>query len=344
MTLLPMLRRRWYIVVPLAALTALLAFLVGSNAPTSYQASGIVMIADPQLDPSRSALRGIDIPSIVADANSDALRAETVAAGGSEQYAVRAVGPRRLQVVASGATESATKTVEVTLRHLERAIAQAQIGDDRDPEERVRTRLLIEVPDLGSDRGGAEGLAPATEVVGTLVLQDPSDDAENPFGRRNSARLLTVAVNSESERARIADLLGQDVGFGLRTYDDRAGMLQIVLRGPHPAETLAGFPILVDVLGTELEDRQVAAAVPTGQRRFLEVLAAPQHAVDTSSTWHFPTILTVLGGLVLAAASAAAADRWLGGEDHDDPGQHSEWPSPPTSRNEPDPRRFPVHR
>jgi hypothetical protein len=298
------LRRRWYILVVGLSLSLLAAFVVDRGAPSSFRATGVVMVADPLIDPARSVLRGIEIPSVTEGATDPDVRERVVAAGGVEDYEVRSTGPRRIQVLASADLTAATTTVEVVLRHLERAVLEEQTGSGRAADERVRSRLLLDVPE-----GAVVSERDTVQVVGTLILQDPLIDSENPFGSGNATRLLSAAVTSDAERQRIGEMLGDGVDFGLATYDrGSSGMLELAIVGPESQPTIEGFDTLVEVLTAELEERQATAEVPVSQRRLLEVLAAPEQPEDTSATLHTPAVLTLLGGALLTALAAIGPD------------------------------------
>lgn len=342
MQLIPMLLRRWYVVMPALAIVGLTAFLVDRGAPSSFRAMGVVMVVEPEVDPTRSIFRGIDFASVISGATRPSVRESVVDVGGTSDYTVAAVGPRRIQVLATGKLAEATSTVEAILRHLARAVDRDQADSGRALDERVRSRLLIDVPSDDAVAAGGTTAPSQAQIVGTLVLQDPLDDSSNPFSAANITRLLTATVTSESERERISAQLGEDISYKLSEYDRRApGMLNLSVSGTEADQSLRAFDVMVDVVNDELEERQVTAAVPVSRRRFLEVLAQPQEALDTSPSWYFPALATLIGGLLIVIGGAAALDgrirarRHSGDEPHS-PRVQTAWPqATPYDRGEP---------
>src|SRR5690554_2916886 len=117
-----MLIRRWRIAAPLLALTLLVASLVEYLTPSSYIAEGVVLVAAPEFDPSRTFLRGIDLQEMVDDITDEQGREQIVEQGGSAQYQTLMVGPRRIQVLVPADATAAVPTAETVLRTLGRHI------------------------------------------------------------------------------------------------------------------------------------------------------------------------------------------------------------------------------
>lgn len=303
-----MLIRRWRIVVPLLALTLLVASLVEYLTPSSYIAEGVVLVAAPEFDPSRTFLRGIDLQEMVDDITDEQGREQIVEQGGSAQYQALMVGPRRIQVLVPADATAAVPTAETVLRTLGRHINQAQERAEVPEDERVRIRLLLEVPALEPDVENGQA-QPSDQVIGTVVLQDPIGGDANLFTVQQQARLLMSTLNSDAERERIEARTGLTT-FELRQADRRSpGSIYILLRGLDPTTTLDAFDVVVGEIADQLEDRQLLAQIPVGRRQIVEVLAAPQEAADMTPGVHLRTVLIALVGIGLTWGAAMFLDR-----------------------------------
>lgn len=303
-TILP----RWFVTLPLIALTVALAAAGYLRTPPVYESTGTVLVARPQVDPSRADAASVDARELVQASQTERFREDVTEAGGIEDFEVFAVDDVRLQVLATG--DGAVTTVGRVLQRLADELASRQAQQGVSPEERIRARLIIQAPE--ADAVGGPGFGEATtlggqrEVVGLFLLQDFTLGVDNPFGNPAAAsRLLLIEVRSDDGRARFQERLGEAVTFSVNQLDRRArDLLWITIAGPDPGRTLDGFDEVVDLLDAELDRRQEFAGIPPAGRLIIDVIAAPLETVE-----HRPgaqrTALVILagGGLVTFAAA-----------------------------------------
>lgn len=312
--MLSVLLARWFVTLPLLGLTAVLAVVGYLHTPLLYESGGTVLVARPEVDPSRAAAASIDVRELVEASGTQRFNDDVVAAGGFESFAVVAVSDTRLQVLATG--ESAVITVGRVLQRLADELASRQAGRGIPREERIRARLILQAPENGQSAG--LGLPTAhggqREIVGTFLLQDFSLDVANPFGNPATAsRLLLIEVRSDDGRARLSEQLGQDVEASVNLFDPRArDLLWITTTGPDSAAVLSSFEQVVDLLDEELDRRQALAGVPPNARLIIDILAAPlETSEQRPGARRLASAIALAGGLLTAAAGVFPVPRRL---------------------------------
>lgn len=271
--------RRWYIVTPIVLVAAALALTVQSNTPSQYQAAGSVLLANPELDPSRLPLTSSILDDVVADLQ---------AAADADEFApATEVSVYRRDVTAIGVDLSAGSEDEVRegVEAVSDALAEilAAIQEENDIPAADRTEVLPGGIEVAVDDGSFEtgGQIAASSVIN---LSDPTAGIVNPFGASaQTARVLEVALESDEGRLAMAQRAGRGVAFDItQETRDVAPIVQITTLGSDPELVLEDFDLVVDVLGDELDARQATAQVPESRRVILEVLAAPRGVMDVS--------------------------------------------------------------
>lgn len=303
MTVLDSYRRFWPVTVFLLVLILAAVLLVERGSEPAFSASGTVMIARPEVDPSRSASRAIHLSGAVAAVSRAEAREAFASEGGRDDFRVLQVSDTRLQVLASGA--GAVPGVRAVLRALADVVAEQQIAADVDVEERIRPRLFVQVPEdelasLEATQGPVTGDAP--DVIGTLVLEDPLAGATNALGGvAQASRLVLLSVNSDAGSQEVLDALPSDVRFSIRAQDRRAGeLLTVTTTGSDPSEVIDGFEVVTAAVEGELQRRQELANVPRDRWLLVDVIAAPIQAREVE-----PGLSgTALGLLVLGGGAA----------------------------------------
>ena len=303
MTLLDGYRRFWPLTLIALAITVLAVVLIERASAPVYRASGTIRIASPEVDPSRSASRAINLSSAVAEVSRGDRREAFASDGGRDDFRLLQVSDNRLQVLASG--DGAVRGVRAVLRALADVVAAQQVAADVDVSERIRPRLFIQVPedDLGSIaavEGPISGDAP--EVIGTLVLENPLAGAANPLGGVATAtRLVLLSITSDAGSQEVLEALPGDVGFSINAYDGRAReLLTVTTTGSDSSQVLDGFEIVTAAVEGELQRRQDLAEVPRNVRLLVDTIAAPIRAPEVE-----PGLSgTALGLLVLGGGAA----------------------------------------
>ena len=257
------------------------ALLLERGAASNYVASGSVMIAGPEVDPTRSAARAVDLTLAIAETSTTEAREGFAADGGRDDYRIIQVSDNRLQVFANG--EGAVQGVRAVLRSLSNVVAGQQLAAEIDADERIQPRLFIQIPEgeldaLAAVEGRVTGELP--EVIGTLVLEDPLAGAANPLDSVALATsLVLLTITSDAGSQAVADTLPDGVGFTVSGRSRQApGLLAITTTGPDPADVLRAFDAVTSAVDAELQRRQELAESPREDRLLVDVIASPLEA------------------------------------------------------------------
>lgn len=149
--LLTVMARRWYVVVPMLALTAVLAVTMPARVDPTYRANGTVVLAEPAgnaaaLNPVASAGLAANADALATIAGLPDAKAEVEAAGLSTQYAVESDGSVLL-IEAGGATSAeAAETVQFVEQLLTDRLNRQQENVGAPPESYLSVVPLISDP------------------------------------------------------------------------------------------------------------------------------------------------------------------------------------------------------
>lgn len=297
--------RFWPLVLPVLFITGLAAFILDARVPETFTATGTVMVARPEVDPSRAASSSVDLGAAIRDASTMDARTAVLERGGRDDYRIVQVSANRAQVLATG--DGAIPGVRAVLRALSDGVASQQLAASIAVDERIQPRLFVQVPEddleaLAAVDAPIDGDPP--EVVGTLVLEDPLAGAENPLGGPALAtRLVLLSINSDAGTQSLEGSLPEGVAFQVNAFDRRAReILTVSTTGPDQEETLASFSIVTEAVADELERRQEQAEVPSEARLLVDLIAAPLQAQENEPALiRAATIVLVLGLLVAVA-------------------------------------------
>ena len=306
MTLIETFQRYWVLSVALALATLIGVGLLEQGGEPSYTTSGTVMIAPPEVDPSRAAPRAVNLASAIAQTATSATREAIAADGGRDDYRIIQVNQQRAQVLATG--DGAVPAVRAVLRALSDVVAAQQVEADVDTEDRIRPRMFVQIPDddldaLGAIEGSVAGEPP--EVVGTLVLENPLAGAKNPLGGTDAAaRLVLLRINSDDGSEEIRAELAEGAGFSLNAFDRRApDLLTITTRATTPRDALSAFDVVSSAVETELDRRQEVAGVPSQARLLIDVIAKPVDATEEDGGLSSSALALLVLGLGTAVAA-----------------------------------------
>lgn len=306
MTLLQAFRTYGWLSAAIALVTISAVFLLERGGTASFSAAGSIMIARPEVDPSRAASREVNLTGAIADTSTADAREAFAADGGRDDYRIIQVSESRAQVLASG--EGAVPGVRAVLRSLADHVAGQQLAAQIEAEERIRPRLFLQIPvddlaALGAIEGSVSGELP--EVVGTFVLEDPLAGAENPLGGTAAAtRLVLLRVNSDDGTQELLEELPRGASFGINAFDRQAReLLTVTTNAASPADALQAFDTVTAAVEAELARRQELAEVPSDARLLVDVIAAPINAVEADEGLSGRALVLLVLGLGGALAA-----------------------------------------
>lgn len=210
--------RRWYIVMPVLALAAVVTLNVVRNVPPTFQASGSVLLASPGVarDPSAPALNpfaNLDYSSgvvagIVAELMQDkAVKKRLVAVGADPNYTLGTPTGSNAPTIGIESTAAtpdlAVNTVNLVIKGVQDELTVRQRDAGGPPETWIRALILIsptEADRLVSGKVRASAALAALSVVAAISLAFLAESIG--VGRRRRAAERAVA---EPERAAPAD-------------------------------------------------------------------------------------------------------------------------------------------
>jgi hypothetical protein len=303
-SLIALLWRQRRITLPILALTVVASVVAQVTAPPHYRAVGSVVLATSSQDPSR-------LPESIAQV-SDAM-AEMQRAEVRDTFLVEdadfsaSMLDRTTLVVGASArrADAAEETVTAAVTWLRTAIEERQDLADIPPGDRLEGRLLT--PTVVARRTAA-GTYAAEAVVWVDGL---SGAQQNPYQASPvTTRLLSLSLASTEGRETIATRIGPNITY-IVAHDPWGPLptLDIVTEGPDRRQVIEAFAAITTVLQLELEGRQSRAQVPLAQRIFVDVLAQPATAEDTSPAVSPLAVVVAMLGLALAGGAAAVRER-----------------------------------
>jgi hypothetical protein len=294
--------RRWYVSVPVVLVAAAGAFAIQTTTPSAYEATGQILLINPELDPSGLPITDVDLNEFVRLLDSETVR-EAVTVGEADYLA-------RLD-------DQGAFVLTTTAPNRQDAEATVALVDEW-ARERVDELQREDVPD--GERIQLRGGASATtvrddqtdEYISTAVfsLTDPTASSVNPLAASNATvRLLIVAVDNDAGRAELRARYGLAADYELtQSARDAAPIMGIVVTGTEPRTVLDAFETVRSEIAVELDSRQDRALVPQARRTRVETLAAPQTVRDISPPVSRAAAAVLgLGGL-MAIALAIAID------------------------------------
>jgi hypothetical protein len=304
-SLAALLLRHWRVTAPILLLTAIAFGLVQANAPSTYRASGTVMLATPAQDPSRLPASIIQLSDAIDEMQRFEIR-ESLAVGDASVSA-RLVDRTTLVIASSSSNgRDAERSVTEAIRWLQTELTSRQEAGGIAEVDRLTGRLLT--PTVVARRLGDDAFA--AEAV--MWVDGLGGAEENPFqASPATARLLIVALSGVEGRGSIEDRIDPGVNYAISqdATEDLAALV-IATQGSDADEILAAFDAIVAVMDLELGGRQARAQVPVARRVFLDVLSRPQVATDESPSVHpVPALIALLGIAAAGGAGAVAHSR-----------------------------------
>jgi hypothetical protein len=286
--------RRWYVVLPVVAISIGVAAFTQLQVEREYRAQGTLLLASPELDPSRSPRVPTELDAAVQRFRTSEGVAELVAAGASEDFTLTRLDALQVQVVVPATGAAAERTASVALEAIAESVLERQLEADIPEGERVTWSTNIAAQALGAEAqlGDATVDDPAVEesnaspavTVGLVSLQDPAAGRTNPFvAGDTTSRLLQYGIQSDAGRLAVFDRVANSAFLGFEmTPQGSPGLIQVVTTARAPDVAVESFTAVQETLAMDLDARQDRADVPTSQRLTLEVVAAPGSPVDVT--------------------------------------------------------------
>ena len=309
--------RRWYVVLPIVVGAMAVAFYISSTIPPQYEARGQILLASPDLDPSNLPRSSVDLSELAGQLVTDAVQAPLLV--GDTSLEVSASGDSLSLVLRSSSPTDSLASNQNVVAWLNEQVEDRQEDGGFEPDERVVLRSATQelgeegaLPDGESD-GGAASADEAT-VATTVQIDDPAARVVNPFGASNqTARVLTVAIQSDEGRRRVAERTGPGVAFTLgQDARDAAAILTVTTIGADPQAVLDAYDHVTAEIRASLAEREERAEVPPTRRTRIEPIAAPQTVSDVSPPLDRSVAAIIgLGGLA-AVALAVMLDSFAG--------------------------------
>jgi hypothetical protein len=295
--------RRWYVSVPIVVATLVGAVVLQSNVPSQFRTSGSVWLVDPQFDPARLPdPEGLLDDAIAELQGTDALDEITI---GDAEIAVGSIGEATVEAIATAESpEGAQQSVEAALIRLEEEVERLQSAEAREVDASLQTQVItpvITAEQLDDGRFRASG---------SVQIFDPTAGTANPYPAGGSTvRVLQVAATSDAGRMRVAERLGQPVGYTVTSEPhDAAPIMNVETSGPDPEVVLDGFIAVQQVIAEELDARQERAAVPVSRRLTVETLAQPEFVTDESPPLDRLVAMTAALGMMAAVGLTVAVE------------------------------------
>lgn len=280
-TLIKVVFRRWYVVLPVLAATIGLAYQVQTTVPSEFQANGWLVMQPPDLEGAGGAIDPVFLSQGIELAD-------------GAQYTVSPAEEGRFGIAVSADSAGAAEDgIAVVIAALDEAIASVQEANDVAPAQ--RQELRTESPDVV-----AEVQEDGTYVAQAgMYLYNSTPITPNPYTlSEGTATLLQVTVNGQTGQRRYAELAGPGVGFTLGLGDD-GGLLSVLTFGSDERQVVEGFDHVGTLANETLDQLQDEAGVDPSNRLTVEVADAPLAASDVSPPLNRAVAgILALGGLL----------------------------------------------
>lgn len=292
--IIKMLRRRWYVIVPISAVTLAFALYVHMNTPPEYQATGFLQLETPELDRAQDPISATIDPVALS---------ENIGAQGDVSFSVSPLEGQYFTITAaSGEAPAAVAAVDQIINDLSAQVAELQDDEGIPAEERVELRMAV--PEVAVEtRPDATQIATARMFLYNASAVGP----ENPYGPdASTGRLLQVAAMSDAGQQQFDQLAGEDIEFEVDLdARDAAALLEVLTTGPDPVAVVDAFHDVRSIMAEDLAARQDRADVPESQRITIEALAGPLEATDESPPVSRAAVgILALGGLLALGVAA----------------------------------------
>jgi hypothetical protein len=176
--------RRWYISVPLVALTAALCVLTWKTARPDYNATSYVQLTPPTQDPTKTATEAQQIVNpwmtlgITSLSNSaklvtlDSTFLKSLKDGGYSENVSMEEGfpnPTVTIYIVGNSEQQVRKTTDLVMSRYEAAVQQLQVDQGVRPSSMIKTFELGDGPNIEESRGKVKRAALAVGAVGLLL-------------------------------------------------------------------------------------------------------------------------------------------------------------------------------
>lgn len=326
------LRRRWWVLVAVLALTVVALVLTVVSLKSQYEATAALHLAQPELRASETessnhrdavTLSPLVVTEIV---EGDSTREKLGYATGTTDYSVALIGEGVLQVEATSAEAApVVPAANAVLDEIERLIADANAQDSL-------TRMSIEIlsrPSVVRERPvpldddmvtGEEGEQPQIEYYATGSVLLAVDEVEtvtprNPYtASSGTLRVMLEVADAEAVRDAILDEFDDDEADYefVFTAGDEAPIVYVVATARSSQDAMDTLEAVVALLDEELRSRQVEAGADESTHIWYQRLSYPDEAEPVAGSLRRPIATVLVLGIVAAISLAVLADSIIG--------------------------------
>ncbi len=318
LTLLGVLLRRWYVLVPGVILAVVGGYFVNQSVDPVYEVEGVYLLGSGTGQEGNGALDGETTGdpvatsgrAIAAVVEGDEVRSTLAEQGLTADYTVTYEPDAQLFRVEATARreEGVVETADAVLERVQEEIERRQAALGVDAAERpvleVLTRPSIAV---ASQETAPDGTAvTAFSSQGVLAVLDASPRAANPVPpNQATAQLLETTIDSDAREALLQEELGLTSRYNISTdRRDELPFVTIRASGTEPDDVLSTLEAVRADMQAELDQRQDEAGVDPAERTELREVAVPAEAEAEAGQAIRPTLTVV--GLIIALAVGGA--------------------------------------
>lgn len=323
------LRRRWFVVVPILLITAGGVIWVSSESNAEYEATAILLLADPRVvgtdtggltDTETGAVDDggamLDTPVVIQVVEGDTTRSRLGLTADAVDYTVTEVGEGVLKVEAtSPSQDSVVEAANTVIAEIDRVVQEL---DDADESRTADMRVLSEarVPrqrTILNEGGEGETEYYAAGSVQLDIAQDMSS-LQSPY----TASAGTLRVLEEAASAsRVTESIREEVGDAQARFElvyqlrDAAPIVHVVATGSSPETTMDTLETVLGYLDADLAERQAVTGADESTWIEFQRLAMPEDAQTPEGRLRRPIVTIIALGVVAAASLAVLVDTLL---------------------------------
>lgn len=325
------LRRRWWVVAPILLLTAGGIIWVSSEANAEYEATAILLLAEPRVagtdtggEPENGTVDedgAILDPSVVIQiVEGDATRSNLGASASTIDYTVTEVGEGVLRVEAtSSSPDSVVAVVNTVIGEVDRVVQELDAADEnRSATTRVlaRARVPRQRTTLNEDgEGETEYYASGSvqlDITDTSGLQSPYTASAGTL--RVLEEAASTPTVTESIREEVDDPRARfELDYQLR---DAAPIVHVIATGSSPESTMGTLEAVLGYLDADLAERQALTGAEESTWVEFQRLAMPEEAQSPEGRLRRPIVTILVLGFLAAASLAVLVDALMSQERH----------------------------
>jgi capsular polysaccharide biosynthesis protein len=284
--------RRWYVVLPLLFLAGIAAFGAASRMEPEYGASGSVVVID------RISAGNPVGPAVLAEIVQDgAIRNELRSRGADAGYQIAVGDEGILKVVANSPDpQQAVNTVGAVLDMLAEQMESRQAAGDVSAELRAKIEPL--------SRPVAAEVVPGTtqwRAFGSVRVVGAGVGDGGPFSSRSTTLLLASVLESHTVSSRLA-AEGATASYEVTTTKD-SPLVEVTATGTDPEVVTGTVSAVMEASKREVAGLYELAGVGGTSNFGVERLSEPVATVQSRGVFRSVVVLLVLGVAVAVGAA-----------------------------------------